>query len=97
MLKPFLVSWWDDQDSGFHFTGPMWVTDRRMKDGTNQLAISAAIMADTEEHAKHQVTQAYHLEVDLEWTLIQQQPFGWRPLNENQMKETGAIWRQKPH
>jgi hypothetical protein len=97
VLKPFLVSWWDDQDSGFLFYGPMWVDGRRTKGGQPQLNISAAIMAETEEHAKYQVTQAYNLEVELEWWQVKQQPYGWRPLNEKQMRETGAIWSQKPH
>jgi len=98
MERPYEVMWWDDPATDFEARFPRQpLASRILRIGDRQYIpqyqFTAAVMAINPEHAKQQIIQAYSDEVDLEWIIIKEQPFGWIP----KMMDADSIWGQRPH
>jgi hypothetical protein len=98
VYQPYYVSWWDDPQINYNLVGPHWISGNRPFMGGMQMAISAAVMAISDEDAMKQILEAHEFDVELDWIHIAAQPLGWVPMyNKNLPHRERMIWNQKPN
>lgn len=101
-LKPFWISWWDDEDIVFELHSPWWFTGHRFngsdddEDDRGQASVCAAVMAIDAEDAMRLVVEADDDPVVLDWRFVSGKPDGWSPFCDRFRRADWMCWPLSP-